>query len=71
MLILCLHFNPAAFGENLELLIFSDSDHAGELAGRKSTTGIGAFINGCCISWYARTQKSIAISSTEADSLVK
>ena len=46
---------------------YSDSDHAGDLSDRKSTSGYIFMLSGCAISWKSSKQKSVAISSTEAE----
>ncbi|XP_039809541.1 secreted RxLR effector protein 161-like [Panicum virgatum] len=42
---------PRRSGARLELTGFSDSDMAGDVDGRKSTTGALFFLDGCPISW--------------------
>ena len=46
---------------------YSDSDHAGDLGDRKSTSGYIFMLNKCTISWKSTKQKTVAISSTEAE----
>lgn len=46
---------------------YSDSDHAGDLSDRKSTSGFIFILSGCAISWRSNKQKTVAISSTEAE----
>ena len=46
---------------------FSDSDMAGDLDDRKSTTGVIYFLGGNPISWISRKQKVVALSSCEAE----
>ena len=50
-----------------ELKGYSDSDHAGDLSDRKSTSGFIFILSGCAISWRSNKQKTVAISSTEAE----
>jgi len=46
---------------------YSDADWAGELPGRKSTSGWTFMLNGAAISWSSRTQSVVALSTTEAE----
>ena len=46
---------------------YSDSDHAGDLGDRKSTSGFIFMLGGCTVSWKCTKQKTVAISSTEAE----
>jgi hypothetical protein len=41
----------------LKLLGFSDSDHAGDLEKRKSTTGVLFFLNGNVVTWTSQKQR--------------
>ena len=50
-----------------EMRAFCDSDYAGDKAGRKSISGFVIYIQGCLISWKSRSQKSVTLSSTEAE----
>ena len=46
---------------------FVDSDWGGRLAARKSTSGGALVVGGCCLKSWSRTQKSLAMSSAEAE----
>ena len=46
---------------------YCDSDFAGDVEHRKSVSGFIIYINGCPISWRSRGQKSVTLSSTEAE----
>lgn len=48
---------------------FVDADWAGDIADRKSYTGLVFKHGNCAISWESRKQKTIALSSTEAEYL--
>ena len=49
------------------LLGFGDSDYAGDLATRRSTTGFVFVLAGAAISWRVQTQRCVALSSAEAE----
>jgi hypothetical protein len=49
------------------LLGFSDSDHAGDIDDRKSTSGGIFFLGTSPISWQSMKQRIVAISSCEAE----
>ena len=46
---------------------FSDSDWAGEIPGRKSTSGYVFMLNGAAISWRSQSQPLVALSTAEAE----
>lgn len=46
---------------------YSDSDFAGDKDNRRSVTGFIIYFMGCPIAWRSRSQKSVALSSTEAE----
>ena len=50
-----------------EIMAYCDSDYAGDKDGRKSVTGFVIYILGCLVSWKSRSQKSVTLSSTEAE----
>jgi hypothetical protein len=54
-------------GEKPLLTGFSDSDHAGDVDERKSTSGIIFFLGRAAISWQSVKQKVVANSSCEAE----
>jgi hypothetical protein len=49
------------------LIGFSDSDFAGDLEDRKSTTGVVYFLGGNLVTWASQKQKIVALSSCEAE----
>jgi len=53
--------------ENLKLLGYSDSDHAGDLEKRKSTSGVMFFLNGNVVTWTSQKQQVVSLSSCEAE----
>ncbi|HVW99113.1 MAG TPA: Ty1/Copia family ribonuclease HI, partial [Candidatus Babeliaceae bacterium] len=55
------------FDTSLELVGWSDSDHAGCEDERKSTSGFIIQVNGCTISWASKRQATVSISSAESE----
>ena len=51
----------------VELLGYSDSDLAGDIDDRKSTSGVAYFLGGSIVSWLSQKQKVVALSSREAE----
>nr|GFB13845.1 copia protein [Tanacetum cinerariifolium] len=56
---------PKGFG--VEIIVYADSDHAGDYVDRKSTSGICTFMGCCLTSWFSKKQTALAISTTEAE----
>ena len=52
---------------NMKLVVFTDSDYAGEKDGRRSTTCVVVMFGNVCIMCISRTQKCVALSSCEAE----
>jgi hypothetical protein len=50
-----------------EVILFSNSDWAGDTGTRKSVTGYCIFFQGCPISWKSKGQTSGTLSSSEAE----
>ena len=50
-----------------EMKAYSDSDFAGDTDERKSISGYIIYLQGCPISWRSKSQKSVSLSSTEAE----
>ena len=46
---------------------YSDADWAGDVDTRRSTSGYAFMMNGGCISWRSKKQRTVALSSTEAE----
>jgi len=51
----------------LELLGYTDADWGGDIIGRKSTSGYLFLLNNNIISWNSILQKTVALSSCEAE----
>ncbi|MCH81846.1 copia-type polyprotein, partial [Trifolium medium] len=54
-------------GERLELVGWSDSDYAGDLNDRKSTSGYVFMLSSGAISWSSKKQPIVTLSTTEAE----
>jgi hypothetical protein len=52
---------------NIQLHGFTDSDWAGSAEDRKSTSGMCFSLGSAMISWGSRKQKSVALSTAEAE----
>lgn len=46
---------------------YSDADFAGDVNTRRSTNGFVTVLNGTAVSWTSQLQKSVALSTTEAE----
>ena len=46
---------------------YSDSDHAADVVGRRSTAGMAFYLNGCLITWNSQKQKTVALSTCESE----
>ena len=46
---------------------YSDSDYAGDRDTRRSVSGYIIMVNGCIVAWWSRGQKSVTLSSSEAE----
>jgi hypothetical protein len=49
-----------------ELTVFSDADMAGDLDGRRSTSGVLVFLGAAPIAWQSLKQKMVALSTCES-----
>lgn len=55
------------YGESNDIVGYSDADFAGDLDTRKSTSGYIFLMNGGPVTWRSEKQKTIALSTTEAE----
>ncbi|KAG6475649.1 hypothetical protein ZIOFF_064878 [Zingiber officinale] len=53
--------------QEIGLFGYSDSDLAGDLDGRKSTSGMTFYFNESLVSWNSQKQKTVTLSSCEAE----
>jgi hypothetical protein len=53
--------------QGAQLIGYSDSDLAGDIDTRKSTTGVVFFLGGNVITWQSQKQRVVALSSCEAE----
>ena len=53
--------------KNSDLVGYSDSDYAGDLDDRKSTSGHVFLLNSGAISWSSKKQPVVTLSTTEAE----
>jgi hypothetical protein len=54
-------------GDGVRLMGYTDSDWAGSAVDRKSTSGCCFSLGSTVVSWFSRKQKSVALSSAEAE----
>ena len=54
-------------GDYKELMAYSDSDFAGDLNDRKSTTGSVFILSSGVVSWISKKQPVVSLSTTEAE----
>ena len=55
------------YDKGVSMQFYVDSDFAGNKQNRISITGFCIFYNNCLVSWKSRGQKSVSLSSTEAE----
>ncbi|GKE63035.1 hypothetical protein Tco_1513402 [Tanacetum coccineum] len=52
---------------DIEIVVYADSNHAGDYVDRKSTSRICTFIGYCLTYWFSKKQTTLAIFTTEAE----
>jgi hypothetical protein len=62
-----LTFHQTEKSDKLKVIVYTDSDWAGDSEDRRSFSGNTVFLNGCCVSWYCKKQSTVALSSVEAE----
>lgn len=65
--LICTKTLSIVYHTNTELVGYSDSDFAGDVDSRKSTTGYLFLMNGGPVTWASRKQNTIALSTTESE----
>lgn len=55
------------YGEESDLIAYSDADFASDVDSRRSTSGIVIKLHGGAILWYSKKQATVAKSTTEAE----
>ena len=58
---------PKTSASGLQLTVFSDADMAGDINGRRSTSGMLVFLGLAPISWLSLKQKVVVLSTCEAE----
>ncbi|GJX61151.1 hypothetical protein Tco_0294051 [Tanacetum coccineum] len=54
-------------GFSIEIIVYADSDHAGDYVDRKSTSGVCTFMGCCLTSWFSKKQTALSISTIESE----
>ncbi|XP_070050847.1 secreted RxLR effector protein 161-like [Nicotiana tomentosiformis] len=57
-------------GSNFNLVVYVDADYVGFLVDRKSTSGIAHFLGSYLVSWAAKKQNFVALSTAKAEYVV-
>lgn len=57
----------AAGNGDMQITGYTDSDLAGDVDDRRSTGGMAFYINGSLVAWSSQKQKTVALSSCEAE----
>ncbi|XP_066380799.1 secreted RxLR effector protein 161-like [Miscanthus floridulus] len=58
---------PKIGRSRLQLIEFSNADMAGDINGRRSTSGVLVFLESAPISWLSLKQKVVALSTCEVE----
>jgi hypothetical protein len=62
-----LRIQPGEVKDQWSLSMYTDSDWAGDKENRRSVTGFVIFLSGVPIYWRSKLQKSVSLSSSEAE----
>jgi len=64
-----LKLHPKQIDQNglLQIVLYSDSDWAGDKETRISVTGYVIFLQGCIVSWKSKAQSCVTLSSSKAE----
>jgi hypothetical protein len=62
-----LKIEPKLEGQDWHIIVFCDSDYAGDKEKRISVTGFVVYLLGVPISWKSKAQRSVTLSSSEAE----
>jgi hypothetical protein len=62
-----LHIKQINLNGLLQIVLYSDSDWAGDTESRISVTGYVIFFQGCIVSWKSKAQSCVTLSSSEAE----
>ena len=54
-------------GEPWRMVVFTDSDYAGDPVSRRSVSGYIIYLHGVPLCWRSKAQRSVTLSSTEAE----
>jgi hypothetical protein len=54
-------------GKYLSLIAYIDTDWAGCIDDRRSTSGVAFYLGECLVSWIRNKQSSVSLSTTEAE----
>ena len=54
---------PEPLGNPVQMTVFVDSDHAGDLITRRSRTGVLIYLNRAPVTWYSKKQTSVETST--------
>ena len=58
---------PIPYGESVQINVFVDSDHAGNVVTRRSHTGVLIYVNLAPIIWYSKKQNNVESSTFGAE----
>ncbi len=62
-----LRMEPIEGGETWELVCYCDSNYASDPDSRRSVSGYNLYIRGLTICWRSKAQRSVTLSSSEAE----